>query len=174
MVAVPTSHPRCLLPRTLCVTPTPTHTPYPTRSLLPRTLCVTLMGPPDSRPAGPFTTAFCYIILAFTNLVCQGLLDIHSITDNLFGNGPARFPLRAQITSLINCTQGILAVSNTLDGGPQAKAGGVGGAGAGVAGAAGAGAGAGAGVGAAQGGEGVGGGVGWGLVGRAICGGIDA
>ena len=41
----------------------------------------------------------------------QGLLDIHSVTDNLFGDGPSRFPLRACTTALVNCTNGVLAMS---------------------------------------------------------------
>lgn len=42
----------------------------------------------------------------------QGLLDLHSKTDNLFGKGPSRFPLRAQTTSLINSTQGLLRLAS--------------------------------------------------------------
>lgn len=92
---------------------TPEHVPR-TRSLIPGKVCKVISGPVDHKRPGPFTIVWCYIFLAFANLVCQGYLDIHTLTDSLFGNGPARFPLRAQVTSLINCTRGILAVSDTF------------------------------------------------------------
>ena len=66
---------------------------------------------PNGPLFGPLTTSFVYLYLAFANALIQGLLDIHTITDNLFGRGPARFPLRATITSIINTSQGLLAVS---------------------------------------------------------------
>lgn len=84
------------------------------RRTLPQVVCLTLFGPADAREAGKYTIALSYFLLAFANVVCQGFLDIHTITDNLCGNGPAPFPLRAQIVSLINCTGGILAMSNTF------------------------------------------------------------
>jgi len=62
--------------------------------------------------AGFFTITMCYLFIAFANLLFQGLLDIHSLLDNPFGRDPAKFPLRLQITSLLNTSQAFLAMQH--------------------------------------------------------------
>ncbi|CAG9463547.1 unnamed protein product [Pedinophyceae sp. YPF-701] len=63
---------------------------------------------------GTFSRVSCYILLAFANLMFQGLLDIHSLLDNPFGSHPAKFPLRSQITSLINTSQALLQPGSSV------------------------------------------------------------
>ena len=40
----------------------------------------------------------------------QGLLDLHTLLDNPFGDHPSKFPVRAQITEVLNVSRAVLQI----------------------------------------------------------------
>ena len=54
------------------------------------------------------TLTFVYFFLVFSNVLFQGLLNIHALLDNPFGHHPAKFPLRAFVAQLVGATSALL------------------------------------------------------------------
>lgn len=61
-----------------------------------------------------FTILWVYISVAFTNVVFHGLLSMHALLDNPYGNHCCKFPLRAQITEVLNATRTLLCRADDL------------------------------------------------------------
>ncbi|GMH38667.1 hypothetical protein BSKO_06551 [Bryopsis sp. KO-2023] len=60
------------------------------------------------------TIAWCYLLMAVANVTFQGLLDMHSLLDNPFGSHCTKFPLRAQVTDVINTTRTMLTHADVM------------------------------------------------------------
>ncbi|CAD7699279.1 unnamed protein product [Ostreobium quekettii] len=61
-----------------------------------------------------WTAAWCYAFVMLANVMFQGLLDMHSLLDNPFGTHCAKFPLRAQMSGLMNATRTMLTHSDQM------------------------------------------------------------
>eukprot|EP01025_Chloroclados_australasicus_P019886 TRINITY_DN2091_c0_g1_i1.p1 TRINITY_DN2091_c0_g1~~TRINITY_DN2091_c0_g1_i1.p1 ORF type:complete len:493 (-),score=39.96 TRINITY_DN2091_c0_g1_i1:2243-3721(-) len=59
-----------------------------------------------------FTSVILYIVVIAMNTVLQGLLDMHTLLDNPFGSHVTKFPLREQISHIMNNTRAVLNWSN--------------------------------------------------------------
>ena len=55
------------------------------------------------------TLTFGYVFVAFSNVLFQGLLNMHALLDNPFGHHPAKFPLRSFVAQLIGTTNALAA-----------------------------------------------------------------
>ena len=55
------------------------------------------------------TLSFGYVFVAFSNVLFQGLLNMHALLDNPFGHHPAKFPLRSFVAQLIGTTNALAA-----------------------------------------------------------------
>ncbi|GMH37834.1 hypothetical protein BSKO_05707 [Bryopsis sp. KO-2023] len=56
-----------------------------------------------------WTVVVCYLLVTAASVMFQGLLNMHSLLDNPFGRHCAKFPLRAQISQVMNATRAMLA-----------------------------------------------------------------
>lgn len=54
-------------------------------------------------PVGFTTKVASYVFLALANLLFNGLLCLHTLLDNPFGDHPLQFALRSETTNLITC-----------------------------------------------------------------------
>ena len=61
-----------------------------------------------------FNIFWMYASVAFANVIFSGLLSIHSLLDNPYGNNCCKFPLRAQITEVLNATRTLLSRADEL------------------------------------------------------------
>jgi len=61
-----------------------------------------------------WTAVWCYAFVMLANVMFQGLLDMHSLLDNPFGTHCAKFPLRAQMSGLMNATRTMLTHSDQM------------------------------------------------------------
>lgn len=84
------------------------------------------------RADGWFNMLWTYMTIAFANVVFQGLLNIHVLLDNPFGDHCSKFPLRSHVVELLNSSRTLLARADMLpamfsdifgDGEPPAAAG---------------------------------------------------
>ena len=66
------------------------------------------------RADGWFNLLWAYITIAFANAVFQGLLNIHVLLDNPYGDHCTKFPLRAQIVELLNASRTMLSFTDQL------------------------------------------------------------
>lgn len=66
------------------------------------------------RADGWFNLAWAYLTIAFANAVFQGLLNIHVLLDNPYGDHCTKFPLRAQIVELLNASRTMLSFTDQL------------------------------------------------------------
>ena len=55
------------------------------------------------------TVTFGYCFVGFSNVLFQGLLNMHALLDNPFGHHPAKFPLRAYVAQIIGTTNALAA-----------------------------------------------------------------
>jgi hypothetical protein len=55
-----------------------------------------------------------YGSVAFANIIFQGLLNMHVLLDNPYGDHCCKFPLRAQVIELLNVTRTLLTRSDVL------------------------------------------------------------
>ena len=62
------------------------------------------------------TLGFGYAFVAFSNVLFQGLLNMHALLDNPFGEHPAKFPLRAYVAQLIGVTNALAAGAHDAPG----------------------------------------------------------
>lgn len=62
----------------------------------------------------PWTVTWVYILLCMANLMFQGLLNMHTLLDNPFGRHCSKFPLRAQVSQVMNATRAMLTCSSQL------------------------------------------------------------
>ena len=51
---------------------------------------------------------WCYLLMCIANFSYQGLLDMHTLLDNPFGNHCTKFPLRASVSRVTNATRTML------------------------------------------------------------------
>jgi hypothetical protein len=63
---------------------------------------------------GWFNMLWTYATVAFANVIFQGLLSMHVLLDNPYGNHCCKFPLRAQITELLNASRTLLTRADEL------------------------------------------------------------
>jgi hypothetical protein len=61
-----------------------------------------------------FNAIWMYVTVAFANVTFSGLLSIHTLLDHPYGNDCCKFPLRAQITEVLNATRALLARADEL------------------------------------------------------------
>lgn len=54
---------------------------------------------------------WCYVLMGVANVTFQGLLDMHTLLDNPFGNHCAKFPLRAHVGSVTNASRTMLTMA---------------------------------------------------------------
>mmetsp|Transcript_4602 Transcript_4602/g.11151 ORF Transcript_4602/g.11151 Transcript_4602/m.11151 type:complete len:735 (+) Transcript_4602:197-2401(+) len=73
-----------------------------------------LVSPQEDIHMFPFTAVFMYYFIVLANVTFQGLLDMHTLLDNPFGRHCAKFPLRAQITELMNTCRALLQTSEMV------------------------------------------------------------
>ena len=66
------------------------------------------------RADGWFNLTWAYTTIAFANAVFQGLLNIHVLLDNPYGDHCTKFPLRAQIVELLNASRTMLSFTDQL------------------------------------------------------------
>lgn len=66
------------------------------------------------RADGWFNLLWAYVTIAFANAVFQGLLNIHVLLDNPYGDHCTKFPLRAQIVELLNASRTMLSFTDQL------------------------------------------------------------
>jgi hypothetical protein len=66
------------------------------------------------RADGWFNLLWAYGTIAFCNAVFQGLLNIHMLLDNPYGDHCCKFPLRAQIVELLNTSRTMLSFAEQL------------------------------------------------------------
>lgn len=66
------------------------------------------------RADGWFNMLWTYLSIAFANVVFQGLLNIHVLLDNPFGDHCSKFPLRSHVVELLNSSRTLLARADML------------------------------------------------------------
>lgn len=66
------------------------------------------------RADGWFNMLWTYMSIAFANVVFQGLLNIHVLLDNPFGDHCSKFPLRSHVVELLNSSRTLLARADML------------------------------------------------------------
>eukprot|EP00210_Caulerpa_lentillifera_P004673 g4458.t1 len=55
---------------------------------------------------------WCYVLMGVANVTFQGLLDMHTLLDNPFGNHCAKFPLRAHVGGVTNASRTMLTMAD--------------------------------------------------------------
>lgn len=61
-----------------------------------------------------FNGVWLYVTVAFANVIFQGLLSMHALLDNPYGDHCCKFPLRAQVTEVLNTTRTLLCKADVL------------------------------------------------------------
>ena len=82
------------------------------RSIVGESATMSVRSEAHSYEGDYLTPAFGYLFIAFSNVLFQGLLSIHSLLDNPFGGHPAKFPLRAHTEYLAAITRGFIRPSS--------------------------------------------------------------
>jgi len=73
-----------------------------------------LVAAPEKINGYVFTVVFTYFFMILAIVVFQGLVDMHTLLDNPFGRHCAKFPLRAQITELMNTCRSLIQTGDTM------------------------------------------------------------
>ena len=66
----------------------------------------------DEISDSPWMVFWCYALITLANITFQGLLDMHTLLDNPFGDHCAKFPLRASVGGMLNTSRAMLSFAD--------------------------------------------------------------
>lgn len=69
---------------------------------------------PDKIETSAWMVFWCYLLMFISVTMCQGLLDMHTLLDNPFGNHVAKFALRANVSTVSNASRAMLKFADRL------------------------------------------------------------